>query len=132
VRGVVAQRLVRKICPKCSQPHPPSPAELEALGLPADVECGRFRQGAGCAACHGTGFHGRLGIFEIFVINEELQQLIHERASGRQLRERARALGMRTLREDGARKVSAGLTTAGEVVSITAGDARHFNPPDPI
>ena len=121
VRGIVAQRLIRRICVHC---HVATPAERTALGP-------RFTRGFGCLACNGTGYLGRVGIFEIVVINEELQQLIHDRASLSVLRVKARALGMRTLREDGLRKVSAGLTTAEEVVSITVGEPSPSHPLHP-
>ncbi len=124
LRAVMAQRLVRKICEKCRAPHTPSAAELRALGLDrARTEPAAFARGLGCAACNGTGYRGRMGLFEILAVNEELQRMIHERAGLAALRAKARALGMRTLREDGARKASAGLTTIEEVVSITVGDA---------
>ena len=80
-------------------------------------------QGAGCPACNGTGYRGRMGIFEVFLVNEDIQRMIYENASSARMRERARSLGMRTMREDGARKAIAGLTTIEEVVSITVGDA---------
>ena len=124
LRGVLAQRLVRQVCRRCARPDTPTAAQLRSVGLaPAEVATATFRRGAGCGECQGTGYHGRIGLFEIFVINEEIQQMIHERAGSARLRAKARALGMRSLREDGARKVSAGLTTIEEVVSITAGDA---------
>ncbi|MDB6170189.1 MAG: type secretion system protein [Verrucomicrobia bacterium] len=123
VRAVIAQRLVRRICASCARTHQPSEAELRALDLsPEQLSRASFRTGAGCPGCDGTGFHGRVGLFEIVVINAELQEMIHARAPAALLRAKARSLGMRTLREDGARKVSAGLTTAAEVVSITAGE----------
>ena len=82
-----------------------------------------FAKGESCADCNATGYRGRMGIFEIFVVNEELQKMIYENVGTVKLREKARSLGMRTMREDGARKVIAGLTTIDEVVSITVGDA---------
>ncbi|HVU22796.1 MAG TPA: ATPase, T2SS/T4P/T4SS family [Opitutus sp.] len=124
LRAVMAQRLVRRNCAKCARPCTPTPQELRALNLtPAQAAGARFMRGAGCPACNGTGYRGRMGIFEIFVVNEALQQMIYEGASATRLREKARTLGMRTMREDGARKVIAGLTTVEEVVSITIGDA---------
>ena len=126
LRGVMAQRLVRKVCPKCRTPHVPAPTELRSLGLtltPAQIAAASFMKGAGCPECHSTGYRGRMGIFELFVVNEEIQRMIYEQTSSTRLREKARALGMRTMREDGARKASAGLTTIEEVVSITVGDA---------
>ena len=124
LRAAMAQRLVRKICLKCRREHQPSPSELRALNLgSAQLEGARFQRGHGCPECNGTGFRGRMGIFEIFSVNEELQRMIYEHASSARLRERARSLGMRTMREDGARKAIAGLTTIDEVVSITVGDS---------
>jgi type IV pilus assembly protein PilB len=76
----------------------------------------------GCDQCRQTGYKGRIGIFEIFVIDDEVRHLINKRAPTLQLRQRARELGMRTLREDGIRKVLAGMTSADEVISITIGD----------
>jgi len=132
VRAVVAQRLVRRICPNCARPHVPTAAEMGAMGWsPGSAEAGGLKRGAGCPACHGTGYRGRVGIFEILVIDEALQQLIHDRAGVSRLRAAASAQGMRSLRADGARKVSAGLTTIEEVVSITASDASPTNLPHP-
>jgi type IV pilus assembly protein PilB len=79
-------------------------------------------QGEGCEQCRSTGYKGRMGIFEIFVLDDEVRQMINKRGSTLSLRQRARARGMRALREDGVRKVLAGLTTAEEVISITLGD----------
>ena len=124
LRATMAQRLVRKICPKCKRPATPSPQELRALHInPAQAATASFARGDGCAECNATGYRGRMGIFEIFVVNEEIQRMIYEHAGAARLRDKARALGMRTMREDGARKVTAGLTTIEEVVSITVGDA---------
>lgn len=124
LRAVLAQRLVRKVCSECRQPVTPTAAELDLLGCgPPPAGTVTFRRGAGCPGCNGTGYRGRVGIFELLVLTDEISQMIHERPGSAQLRERARALGMRTLREDGARKAIAGLTTIEEVVSMTAGDA---------
>ena len=124
LRAVLAQRLVRKVCQQCCQPCTPTAAERGLLNLtPAQVAAAKFVRGAGCPECAGTGYHGRTGIFELFVLNEELRQLIHEMPGAARLRARARALGLRTLREDGICKAIAGLTTIEEVVSITVGDA---------
>jgi general secretion pathway protein E/type IV pilus assembly protein PilB len=102
----------------------PTPQELRSLNInPSQAASATFAQGEGCANCNATGYRGRMGIFEIFVINEEIQKMIYDRAGTAKLREKARSLGMRTMREDGTRKVTAGLTTIEEVVSITVGDA---------
>jgi type IV pilus assembly protein PilB len=124
LRGIMAQRLVRKICRHCKKPYTPDAKELRSLNInPAQAANATFAHGEGCADCNATGYRGRMGIFEIFVINEEIQKMIYEHVGTARMRERARALGMRTMREDGARKVTAGLTTIEEVVSITVGDA---------
>jgi type IV pilus assembly protein PilB len=124
LRGVVAQRLVRRICPECSRPHAPTPAELHWLSLEAGAFApANFRRGAGCPECDGTGYCGRVGIFEILQMDENLRGLVHAGASVSRLRAGARAGGMRTMREHGRRKIIAGLTTVEEVASITAGDA---------
>jgi general secretion pathway protein E/type IV pilus assembly protein PilB len=122
-RGLMAQRLVRKICRKCSSPHMPSEPEMRALNLDAsNVQNANFLKGKGCSDCSGTGCRGRMGIFEIFVIDDEARKLIYEKVPSSVLRSRAREMGMRTLREDGVRKVLAGLTTADEVIRATVGD----------
>jgi general secretion pathway protein E/type IV pilus assembly protein PilB len=124
LRTVIAQRLVRKNCEKCRRPSTPLPATLRAVNLSSDQLCAAtFMQGAGCVDCNGTGFRGRIGIFEILVASEEIQRLIYEGVGCAGIRDKARSSGMRTMREDGARKASSGLTTVEEVVSITVGDA---------
>jgi type IV pilus assembly protein PilB len=122
-RALMAQRLVRKVCKKCAAPYQPSDGELRALALdPAKTAGAKFMRGKGCNDCNKTGYRGRFGIFEIFVIDDEARKLIYERVPTSVLRARAREMGMRTLREDGARKVLAGLTSADEVVRATVGD----------
>ena len=124
LRAVMAQRLVRKICRHCKRPYTPDPNEVRSLNInPAQAANATFAKGDGCGDCNATGYRGRMGIFEILVVNEELQKMIYENVGTVKLREKARSLGMRTMREDGARKVTAGLTTIDEVVSITVGDA---------
>jgi len=122
-RCLMAQRLVRKICKQCGEPFVPSEGELRALGLDSEaIKNGNFRHGKGCGNCSGTGHRGRMGIFEIFVIDDEARKLIYEKVPSSVLRARAREMGMRTLREDGIRKVLAGLTTPDEVIRATVGD----------
>ena len=124
LRATMAQRLVRKICAKCKRPVTPDAKELRSLNITrAQAETATFAKGDGCSECNATGYRGRMGIFEIFVVNEEIQKMIYEHVGSAKMRDRARALGMRTMREDGMRKVTAGLTTIEEVVSITVGDA---------
>ena len=122
-RCLMAQRLVRKVCKKCGAPYAPTEAELRALSIDAEsVRTATFQQGKGCGDCTNTGFRGRMGIFEIFVIDDDARKLIYEKVPSSVLRARAREMGMRTLREDGVRKVLAGLTTPDEVIRATVGD----------
>jgi type II secretory ATPase GspE/PulE/Tfp pilus assembly ATPase PilB-like protein len=123
VRAVMAQRLVRKLCANCKEPAELSEYEMHALGLDAaQVARATPMKAVGCEKCRGKGFRGRMGIFEIFVADDEIRQMINRSATTIQLRHRCRELGMRTLREDGIRKVLAGMTTAEEVISSTMGD----------
>jgi general secretion pathway protein E/type IV pilus assembly protein PilB len=122
-RALMAQRLVRKVCRKCSAPYMPTEAELRTLNIdPNNVEGAKFVRGKGCGDCAKTGYRGRMGIFEMFVIDDEARKLIYDKVPSSVLRTRAREMGMRTLREDGARKVLAGLTTPEEVIRATVGD----------
>ena len=123
IRAIMAQRLVRRLCSNCKEPGHLSESELRALRIEASQlgEANLMRP-VGCERCRQTGYKGRMGIFEIFEIDDEVRHMVNERASTLQLRQRARQLGMRTLREDGVRKVLAGLTSAEEVISVTLGD----------
>jgi general secretion pathway protein E/type IV pilus assembly protein PilB len=122
-RGLMAQRLVRKVCKQCAEPYVPTDAEMRTLGLDAvNTQAATFLRGKGCSNCSNTGYRGRFGIFEVFVIDDDARKLIYEKVSSSVLRARAREMGMRTLREDGIRKVTAGLTTPDEVIRATVGD----------
>lgn len=123
VRAILAQRLVRRLCPKCKTPGKLTELEIESLGINAS-QLGQTNvmQPVGCSECRGLGYKGRMGIFELFVIDDDVRFMINEKASTLELRKRAREQGMRTLREDGVRKVLAGLTTADEVIATTMGD----------
>lgn len=124
VRAVLAQRLVRRNCQHCRAPYDPDERLLNSLGIrPDQVADATFMAGPGCPKCNGTGFRGRVGIFEMFNVNEELQQMIYEEASLVALRNKAREMGMRTMREDGIRKVIAGVTTPNEVLHVTVADS---------
>jgi len=123
-RAMMAQRLVRKICKKCGAAYVPTEKELSSLGIDmAKVEKANFRKGKGCPDCNNTGNRGRMGIFEVYVLNDESRRLINEKAPASELRRQAREMGMRSLREDGARKVVAGVTTPDEVIKATTADA---------
>ncbi len=122
-RCLMAQRLVRKVCKKCAEPYQPTEPEMRALNLtPEMLKTATLFKGRGCANCSNTGYRGRFGIFEIFVIDDESRKLIYDKVSASVLRARAREMGMRTLREDGVRKALAGLTTPEEVIRATVGD----------
>ncbi len=123
LRSVLAQRLVRRICAACKCSYTPSVRELHSLGLgPAQLAGKAFCHGAGCVVCHGTGYQGRMGIFEIFRVHDGVRAMIYDNVTSSSLRTQARRDGMRTMRDDGIRKVLAGLTTIEEVGSVTVGD----------
>jgi general secretion pathway protein E len=119
--GVLAQRLVRRICQSCRAPDHPDPAELLGLGVtdPTGVEL--FR-GKGCDECRGTGYRGRTGIYELFRITEETRGLIVRRVPAGEIRHHAVEHGMATLREEGWAKACAGLITVEEILRVTQED----------
>jgi len=123
VRAIMAQRLVRRLCQHCRKTGELTETEMRALRIePGQLSESQVMRAVGCERCRQTGYKGRMGIFEIFIIDDEVRYMINQRSSTMVLRQRARELGMRTLREDGVRKVLAGLTSAEEVISITIGD----------
>jgi type IV pilus assembly protein PilB len=123
VRAIMAQRLVRRLCKNCKQPGELTETELRALRIePGQLRDAQVMKPVGCEQCRQIGYKGRMGIFEIFVIDDEVRHMINKRSLTLMLRQRARELGMRTLREDGVRKILAGLTSAEEVISSTMGD----------
>lgn len=113
---VVAQRLVRQICPKCKEEYSPSPVALEDLGL--DVKT-KFSRGKGCTTCKSSGFLGRIAIFEVLVINETIRKMVEAKESADAIKKKAIELGMKTLREDGLEKAKQGLTTIEEILRVT-------------
>jgi general secretion pathway protein E/type IV pilus assembly protein PilB len=120
LRAALAQRLVRNNCLTCKAPYIPEQKELDALGIREDqVADANFMKGPGCDNCNGNGYRGRIGVFEIFKVNNEIEQMIYEGRSIVDLRRKSRDLGMRTMREDGMRKVLAGVTTPNEVLVTT-------------
>jgi general secretion pathway protein E/type IV pilus assembly protein PilB len=124
VRAIMAQRLVRKLCQKCKEPYELTEAEIQSLGLDStQLADATIMKGRGCEACKNLGYKGRMGIFEIFQIDDEVRHMINEKAATIELRKRAREMGMRTLREDGIRKVLSGMTSAEEVIGVTMSDA---------
>jgi general secretion pathway protein E/type IV pilus assembly protein PilB len=123
IRAIMAQRLVRRICARCKEEHPPTEAELHLLGpAAAQMAQAQLFKGKGCPECNGTGYRGRLGIFEVFALDDIVRHMINDQVAAGELRAQARRIGMRTLREDGLRKVVGGMTTLEEVFRVTMGD----------
>ena len=123
LRAALAQRLVRSICQNCKQPYTPSVNELSILEVSEDqAKTSGFMHGAGCPKCGESGFRGRKGVFEIFVVNQEIEEMIYNNVSIVELRKKAREMGMRSMREDGFRKVLAGVTTLEEVLMVTTAE----------
>lgn len=124
VRAVMAQRLVRKLCPVCKTPASLSEKEVRGLNLDSSrMSESTIFAPQGCEKCRQNGFKGRMGLFEIFEIDDEVRHMVNANFTTGQLRRRARELGMRSLREDGVRKVLAGLTSAQEVLHATMSDS---------
>jgi general secretion pathway protein E/type IV pilus assembly protein PilB len=124
VEGVMAQRLVRTLCLECREPYTPSPEDVpEDFPLEALMNNGRtIYHAAGCRQCRHTGYRGRTGLYELLTTNDEIRALASERAPTNIVKQAARKAGMRTLREDGWRKVCKGQTTVEEVLRVTKSD----------
>ena len=121
VRAIMAQRLVRRVCSECSEPVSPSAVDLAALGVNLEeADKAEWREGQGCSGCRGSGYRGRIGIFEIMTISPEMESLIYSNGSLADIRSLAREQGMRTMREDGLRKAMRGQTTISEILSVTS------------
>ncbi|MEM1107124.1 MAG: ATPase, T2SS/T4P/T4SS family [Planctomycetota bacterium] len=120
IEGILAQRLVRKICPRCKESYTPSEDELFLLNLsPEDLEGRQLFRGVGCDYCNQSGYKGRMGLFEIMMFDDEIRDLVMKQASTQLLRAEARKRGMRTLRQGGLMALYDGLTTIDEVVKET-------------
>lgn len=120
LEGILAQRLIRKICPKCRTPYEPNEAVLSQLGLsPHDIGDKNFYYGKGCEACNHTGYKGRKGIYELLNVTDPIRELINLRSPSVVLRQKAIELGMQTLRQDGLRSIYDGETTIEEVLKYT-------------
>ncbi|MBN1787940.1 MAG: Flp pilus assembly complex ATPase component TadA [Sedimentisphaerales bacterium] len=120
IEGIVAQRLVRKICTSCKEPFEPTEEQLMELDLkPEEIKGKKFYYGRGCDQCNSTGYRGRLGIFEIMIFNDEIRELVMSHASTNVLRNAAKKAGMKMLREKGLAAIFNGLTTIDEVVKET-------------
>ena len=114
---------VRAICENCKEAYTPTDREIKMLGQIAKTMPEKMYHGAGFDKCGHSGYKGRKGIFEIFKVDDTIQRLIFDHAPATLLRERAREMGMRTLREDGMLKVASGMTSLAEVLRVTMGDA---------
>ncbi len=122
LEAIVAQRLVRKICSSCKEEYSPDADELSLIGLkPEDAEGKKFYRGKGCEICNGIGYKGRVGIFEILVVSDEVRTLIVNKASSGELKKKSHEKGMSMLREDGLKKIWMGITTIDEVARETQG-----------
>ncbi len=117
--GLVAQRLVRKICPRCAEERLLTDSEVEELGVQLEPGPVLVNHGAGCVDCRHTGYHGRSAIYEVFEINETIDRLILARATSGQIKEQARRDGMSTLREAAVAKMLQGITSFEEVLAVT-------------
>jgi len=119
IRGVLAQRLVRRVCPLCAREEMITSAELAMLQM-SDLTPFTVQRGQGCDKCHGSGYSGRLGIFELLVMDEELKKMVARRDSAEQLRYYAlEHQQFQTLRMDGLEKIRLGLTTPEEIMRVT-------------
>ncbi len=115
--AILAQRLVRLNCPKCRQPYKPHEDEINSLGItPEDLETGRFAKGVGCSDCRGSGFKGRIGVFELVLGTPEFRAAVAKSTDYPGMVEAARKQGYRTMLEDGKAKAMAGWTTPEEII----------------
>ena len=119
VVAIIAQRLVRQVCTACRKPYVPTDEELIRLRVIPSVDRPKLYRGMGCAACTQTGYHGRTGIYEFLLVDDDIRKLIAAKADSTTIQKAAVAKGMSTLREEGAAKVLQGATTTEEVVRIT-------------
>jgi type IV pilus assembly protein PilB len=118
VIAIMAQRLVRVVCPKCKAPDQPSSSEIKASDFsPEQLKTATFMRGRGCGHCNHTGYRGRLGIFEMMRLNSAIREMTFKREPTQTIRRQSRLLGMRTLLEDGLQKALKGITTLEEVLS---------------
>ncbi|MFN5897098.1 MAG: GspE/PulE family protein [Planctomyces sp.] len=120
--AVMAQRLVRVVCPKCREPYQPTPEEIEVFNItPDELSDGQWVRGRGCANCKHTGYKGRRAVFELMTMNTTLREMAFNSEPAQNIRRQARLLGMKTLVEDAKDKAFAGLTTLAEVYKLSKG-----------
>ncbi|MFQ5822840.1 MAG: type II secretion system ATPase GspE [bacterium] len=117
--GIIAQRLIRKLCDNCKKPYRPNLSIFNELGLKKDNKNFVFYRGEGCAQCKNTGYKGRIGIYEIMTVNETIRELTLKNASADQIKKAAMDNGMQSLRHDGLQKAMKGITTLEEVFRVT-------------
>jgi len=120
--AVMAQRLVRVICPKCKEPYQPTPEEVDFFELsPEEVEEGDWHRGKGCNNCQHTGYRGRRAVFELMTMNSTLREMAFNSEPSQNIRRQARLFGMRTLVDDAKDKAAMGLTSLAEVIKLSKG-----------
>jgi type II secretory ATPase GspE/PulE/Tfp pilus assembly ATPase PilB-like protein len=122
LEGIAAQRLVRRVCRRCREFYQPDASELKEMGIRIDEANGDLvvPRAVGCSECNNRGYSGRIALFEVIVMNDELREMAYREVPTTEIRKVARKHGMRTLREDGWGKVKSGLTTIEEVRRVTA------------
>ena len=124
VQAILAQRLIRILCPKCKQAYEPTDMELKLLGIRREDLKGRpLYRPAGCEACDNSGYRGRKGVYELMEMNRTLREMAFARAPVHELRKAAIASNMTTLRQDALRKLLKGWTGINEVIEATVGEA---------
>lgn len=123
IEAIMAQRLVRLVCPQCREAYTPEKSVLERLGFPSDYEGQMYKAGKGCEECRHTGYKGRTGIYELLVMDDDIRQRVLEKTTAGNIKKDALAKGMKTLRNDGWDKVIQGLTTMEEIVRVTQEEA---------
>ncbi|MFA5144306.1 MAG: type II secretion system ATPase GspE [Candidatus Omnitrophota bacterium] len=121
VIGILAQRLVRRICENCKEKYAPGKEELKDIGL-SGVERANFYKGKGCQACMNTGYKGRISIYELMTLDDKVRDAVTAKAATAEIRKRAIEFGMNTLMQDGIEKVRSGITTVEEVLRVTRED----------
>ena len=123
VRAIMAQRLLRRNCSECVEETPPTPAECRLLGIDDEYLINhKFYKGKGCPVCNDSGYKGRIGIYEIFIVTPDIGELIFANEPSSVIRTRARENGMRSLRDDGLKKAEAGISSIEEVIRLTLQD----------
>ena len=128
IEGILAQRLVRRICRHCRQEEMPDPEILDLLKIPENSLADGIHKGKGCDRCNHTGYEGRTGIFEVFVMNDDFRQIISSSYRESEILKLARAGGMRTLLEDGIEKIRQGVTTLDEILRVVGSQTRFEKP----